>query len=243
MFEALLGIGSFVAAGIASIAGFGIGSILTPLFSLKMETRTAVAAVSIPHFIATALRLWFVRKHIDKHVLYNFGVFSAIGGLAGALLNATASNPILTFIFASLLIFAGLSDLTGLASKMRFGSKIAWAAGALSGILGGLVGNQGGIRSAALLGFNLNRQAYIATATATGVIVDAARMPVYFVAHRADLYPIANLILISSVAAILGTIAGTLILHKLPERVFRLSVDVLLVGLGLYMMRRAVAGG
>ncbi len=240
MFEVILGIGSFVGAAIASIAGFGIGSILTPLFALKMETRTAVAAVSIPHLIATALRLWFFRKHINKQVLINFGIFSAVGGLLGALLNTMASNPVLTFVFAMLLIFAGVSDLTGFASRMRCGSKLAWLAGALSGILGGMVGNQGGIRSAALLGFNLDRRAYVATATAAGVIVDAARMPVYFVSHRADLYPIADLIIISSAAAVLGTIVGALILRRLPERLFRYSVDLLIITLGLFMLSRAV---
>jgi len=242
VFEALLGVASFIAGAIASIAGFGIGSILTPLFSLKIETRIAVAAVSIPHLAATALRFWFLRRDIDKRVLINFGIFSAIGGLLGALLNAAASSPVLTFVFAGLLIFAGVSDLTGFASKMRFGSKAAWAAGALSGILGGMVGNQGGIRSAALLGFNLNRQAYVATATAAGLIVDAARMPVYFVTSGADLRPLAGLILISSIGAVGGTIVGTRILHHLPERVFRISVDILLVALGLFMLTRALRG-
>ena len=38
---------------------------------------------------------------------------------------------------------------------------VAWLAGALSGLLGGLVGNQGGIRSAALLGFNLSKANFV----------------------------------------------------------------------------------
>lgn len=63
-------------------------------------------------------------------------------------------------------MFAGVSAITGYAHRMRFGSKAAWIAGALSGLLGGLVGNQRGIRSAALLGFQLERRAFVATATA-----------------------------------------------------------------------------
>ena len=39
----------------------------------------------------------------------------------------------------------------------------AWIAGAMSGFLGGLVGNQGGIRTAAMLGFEVPRQAFVAT--------------------------------------------------------------------------------
>src|SRR5574337_446417 len=48
----------FRAGGIASVAGFGIGSLLTPLFALRVGTRLAVAAVSVPHVLATALRFW-----------------------------------------------------------------------------------------------------------------------------------------------------------------------------------------
>ena len=47
-----------VAAGaVASISGFGIGSILTPLLATSIGTKLAVAVVSLPHFIGTALRL------------------------------------------------------------------------------------------------------------------------------------------------------------------------------------------
>ena len=63
----------------------------------------------------------------------------------------------------------------------------AWLAGAASGAFGGLVGNQGGIRSAALLGFGLPRESFVATATAVALVVDAVRMPVYFFAHAAEL--------------------------------------------------------
>jgi hypothetical protein len=55
---------------------------------------------------------------------------------------------------------------------MRFGRITGYMAGALSGLFGGLVGNQGGIRSAALMGFDINKEAFVATATAIGLVVD-----------------------------------------------------------------------
>ena len=176
----MIGAAAFVAGAIASVAGFGIGSILTPLLSLQTGTRLAVAAISIPHLVATFVRFWLLRRSVDRRVLVNFGIVSACGGLVGALLHSKVSNPALTFVFAGLLIFAGAAGLTGFSGRMSFGPKVTWIAGAASGILGGLAGNQGGIRSAALLGFGLNRQQFVATATAVGLIVDAARMPVYF---------------------------------------------------------------
>ena len=70
----------------ASVAGFGIGSLLTPLFATQIGMTTAVAAVAIPHALATALRCWRLRASIDWKVVRSFGVLSAIGGIAGALL-------------------------------------------------------------------------------------------------------------------------------------------------------------
>jgi len=51
-----------LAGGIASIAGFGIGSLLTPLVASQYGMKTAVGAVAIPHFIATVLRFWRLRS-------------------------------------------------------------------------------------------------------------------------------------------------------------------------------------
>ena len=129
MTAALLFLAAIVAGAIASLAGFGIGSILTPLLALSTGTKQAVVAVSIPHFIATAIRFWSMRRSIDLHVLKNFDIASAAGGLVGALLGARFSSPVLAYILGALLIFAGVTGLTGLAQKMRFGTAVAWLGG------------------------------------------------------------------------------------------------------------------
>lgn len=144
MFTAMVATVGTVAGAIAAVAGFGIGSLLTPLLALEMGTKGAVAAVSIPHLWGTVLRSWLLREHVDRRVLWSFGLTSAAGGLAGALLHSRANNPVLRLVFAGLLIFAGVMGVTGLAQKLEFKGAWAWIAGALSGLFGGLVGNQGG---------------------------------------------------------------------------------------------------
>src|SRR5205823_6785807 len=85
LFSFFLGCAGIVAAGIAAVAGFGIGSVLTPILATESGTKLAVAAIAIPHFVGTAQRYWKLRRHVDRHVLLGFGVASAVGGLAGAL--------------------------------------------------------------------------------------------------------------------------------------------------------------
>ena len=242
-FEALVGAASVVAGAIAAVSGFGIGSILTPLLQLHYEITLAVAAVSVPHVIATAVRLWRLRGDVDPKVLKSFGLMSAAGGLTGAVLQRYANAPALTVVFASLLIFVGVAQLTGLSERMRFGRRTGWIAGALSGALGGLVGNQGGIRSAALLGYNLSPAKFVASATAAGLIVDAARMPVYVFTEHARLAPLAPIMAVASVGAVIGTLVGARLLKRIPSHLFRALVGALVLLLGVYMFFRALSAG
>jgi uncharacterized membrane protein YfcA len=241
-FLALIAAGSLIAGAIAAVSGFGIGSILTPLLQRHYDMRLAVAAVSVPHVIATAVRLWRLRHDVDAHVLKSFGVTSAAGGLTGAVLQRYAGGPGLTVVFAALLIFVGTAQLTGLSERMRFGRRTGWIAGILSGALGGLVGNQGGIRSAALLGYDLSPAKFVATATAAGLIVDAARMPVYVATEGARLTPLSPIIVVASIGAVIGTIAGARILKRIPAPRFRTLVGALVLTLGVYMFWRAWGG-
>ena len=232
-----------VAGAVAAVSGFGIGSLLTPLIALQAGTKTAVAAVSVPHLIGTGLRFWALRGSLDRRVFWRFGLTSAAGGLAGALLNARASSPALTIVFGSLLVFAGAAQITGSAQRWRFHGSVAWIAGALSGFFGGLVGNQGGIRSAALLGFDLPKERFVATATAIALMVDAARMPVYVAAERAQVAAIWPLVVISVLGVVGGTLAGQRVLMIVPERRFKQIVGAIILLLGIAMLVRRSSEG
>lgn len=232
----VLALVSVLAGAIASVAGFGIGSLLTPLLALSVGTGLAVAAVSIPHLVATGLRFVMLRQHLDWRAFRGFGLASAAGGLAGALLHGQATNPLLRTVFGCLLLLAAAGELLGLAARVRLGRTGAWIAGILSGAFGGLVGNQGGIRSAAMLGLGLPRDAFIATATATALLVDGARMPVYFVTSGAALLTIWPSIAIATAGVVLGTLVGRRSLKRIPETLFRRLLAALLAALGAYML-------
>lgn len=231
-FDVLLAGLGVLSGAVAAIAGFGIGSLLTPALAITFGTKAAVAIVAMPHAVATVVRLWMLRGAVDRRVLLTFGVPSAVGALAGALLNAAFSSPLLSVILGALLVFAGVSELSGLARRLRFPGPTAIVAGALSGVSGGLVGNQGGIRSAALLRFDLSREALVATATASALLVDAARVPVYLVTAGPDIARAWPTIGLLTVAVVVGTFVGAPILRRLPEAVFRRLLAILLIVLG-----------
>lgn len=235
-FEVLVAIAAVIAGGIASLAGFGIGSILTPLLATAYGTKLAVTAVSVPHLLGTALRFSFIWRHVDRRVLFTFGIASAIGGLSGALLHVWLKSVWLGYILGVLLVFAGIIGLTGWASQMRIGGKVAWIAGILSGVFGGLVGNQGGIRSAALLGFELNKESFVATATGIALAVDFFRMPVYAATQWRAIASVWPVLVIATAGIIFGTIAGQPVLRRIPATTLRAIVAVIILLLGIWML-------
>ncbi len=241
MFSIVVVIVGFIAGGIAAIAGFGIGSLLTPLLALRVDTGLAVAAVSLPHALGTLVRFWLLRSHVDRRVLWSFGITSAAGGLVGALLQSRAGSPVLNLLFGLLLLFAGIMGITGLAQRLVFEGAAAWVAGALSGMFGGLVGNQGGIRSAAMLGLRVPRDAFVATATAIALFVDAARVPVYLAVDGSRLLDMWPVIVVGALGVIAGTLVGGRVLKHIPEPLFRRIVSAIILLLGIYMLYKGYA--
>jgi uncharacterized protein len=235
-FALILAIVAVIAGAVAAVTGFGAGSLLTPVLALETGTKLAVAAVAIPHFIGTAQRYWMLRRHVDRRILAGFGIASAVGGLTGALLGTRFSSRGLALVFGTLLIVAGLSEFTGWMEQVRWGRRAAWLAGAVSGVLGGLVGNQGGIRTAAMLGFNVPKESFVATATAIALFVDGARLPVYLATQWREIASIWPLVLTATGGVVIGTAFGTRILGRVPRWIFRRVIAGLLMVLGLYMM-------
>ena len=181
-----------------------------------------------------------LRKEMNRRILVNFGILSAVGGLLGALLNANANSPILAIIFGGLLTFAGASGLTGFIDRIRFGRRMAWFAGALSGFFGGLVGNQGGIRSAALLGFEIQKETLVATATAIALIVDGARMPVYLALETRAILTAWPVLALAVAGVLFGTFWGVQVLRGIPDQIFRKILSTLILALGIYMLAHGV---
>jgi uncharacterized membrane protein YfcA len=237
-FDVLLFVLGIVTGGIAAVAGFGIGSFLTPVLALRIGFDVAVAAVGMAHFFGSALRYFLLRRDVNRRILLSFGVLSAAGGLTGALLQGRASSTALSVIFGGLMVFAGVASLFRWAEKVQLKGPLVWIVGAVSGFFGGLVGNQGGLRAAGLVGFNLRKAEFVATATAIALIVDVFRVPVYVTLHVHQLASFIPEILVMSSGVMIGTLVGAPLLRRLPEARFRVTLSVVLVVVGFLVAAR-----
>jgi uncharacterized protein len=206
------------------------------MLAVRYGMSVAVAAVAVPHAIATAFRCWRLRASIDLHVLTRFGLLSAAGALAGALLYTRLGLTTLTQILGGLLVLTSLAQLTGWTSRWRPRGPLVAILGVMSGFFGGVAGNQGGLRSAALLAFQLPPTRFVATATATGVLVDMARTPIYLWQSGATLLTLWLPIAIAAAGVLIGTVLGERILLGLSRKRFGQIVGAAIGILGCWLL-------
>src|SRR2546430_405447 len=81
---------------------------------------------------------------------------------------------------------------------------------------GGVAGTGGGFRRGALRGCGVPRHTFVATATAVGLVVDGARLPVYLATQGEEIAGQWPFLVTATASAILGTLVGARILSRLP---------------------------
>jgi uncharacterized membrane protein YfcA len=99
-----------------------------------------------------------------------------------------------------------------------------------------MVGNQGGIRAAALLGFNLSARELVATSTASAILVDAARLPIYLLTAGSSIVAAKATVVIASTGVVIGTLVGVPALGRIPALAYRRMLGGLLLLLGLWLL-------
>ncbi len=232
----ILYLATLVAAGLTLPAGFGLGTLLTPVFAFAYDVKLAVSLVAIIHLVNNLFKVGLFRKHVDFSIVRRFGAVSIVGALAGAYIQLSVVSRFVQVFLAVFLILFGTHELIPFKRKVRLPRKIDWVGGFLSGLLGGLIGNQGAIRSAYLLNYNLSKETFIATAIVIASVIDVTRIPVYVVAqHEALLdqwFPLFLLILV----AMSGTLIGKRLLNRFSEEQFRRVVAAAIVAMGLLLL-------
>jgi len=158
-----------------------------------MGPALAVAAVAPVHLFHNLGKFLLLRSHVDRRVLVRFGVPALAAAALGAwglarltdlpelgswsLFGQTfAICPLKLVIGLSLAVFSGW-ELLGGGGGIR--GVPLWTGGLASGLLGGLTGHQGAIRSAFFLGKDLPKETFIATGAAVACAVDITRIAVY----------------------------------------------------------------
>lgn len=237
---------AFFTAVLTFFSGFGLGTILTPVFAIFFPIDIAIALTGVVHFSNNLFKIALIGRNTDKAVLLRFGIPAILASFAGAwlLLKITVLPTIFVYelwgktfeitavklIIALLLIIFSILEISPSFQKIQFGKdKLVWG-GVLSGFFGGLSGIQGAIRSAFLTKSGLSKEAYIATGVVIACLVDFTRLSVY--ASRfttANLHENMTLLISATLAAIAGAYFGKKLLKKVTLRSIQLLVAIMLI--------------
>ena len=82
--EVIIAITSFVASILTFISGFGLGTILLPIFSLFFSIEVAIAATAIVHLFNNIFKSVITLKKTNWEVVVKFGAPSIIGAFLGS---------------------------------------------------------------------------------------------------------------------------------------------------------------
>jgi len=243
-------IAAFGAAILTFFSGFGLGTILTPLFLLSFPPTIAIALTGVVHFFNNVFKVFLVGRKADKVIVVKFGFPAIIMALIGSILlrylpvetnlysytlfgNVYAVSPSI-FIIAILLLVFALMDLIPAIKRLEFGKDKIALGGALSGFFGGLTGNQGALRSAFLIKAGLSKEAFIGTTVVISIFVDITRLAVYADSIRfAELETYQTGVAAIVFSAILGSFIGNKLLKKITLNSVRTIVALFLILLSI----------
>ncbi|MBK8620592.1 MAG: sulfite exporter TauE/SafE family protein [Saprospiraceae bacterium] len=223
---------SFLVAILTFFSGFGLGTILTPVFMIFFPIDVAIALTGVVHFFNNIFKLFLTVKHVDKKVLWRFGLPAIAAAFLGSyiMIHITDIHPFFRYTLfgkeflvlpfkltvAFLLIIFATIEILPYFKNIRFNKKWLPLGGLLSGFFGGLSGNQGALRAAFLINAGLTKEVFISTTVVVSTLVDFTRLGVY--ATRFSQNQLSDNITLVVLATLSG-IAGSYIGNKLLKKV------------------------
>lgn len=244
---------SLIGSGLTLFSGFGLGTLLVPVFGLFFPIPVAIALTAIVHFLNNIFKIFLLGKHADKQVIFRFGLPSILAAFIGAYILSliTDLDPLYSYqlmdkemvimpvklVIGLLLMFFALFDLIPALANLQFDKKYLPLGGLLSGFFGGLSGNQGALRSAFLIRAHLSKEAYIATGVVIACMIDISRLSVYskyfFAKHEDFNY---FLITAATLSAFIGAYIGNRMLKKITIKSFQVIVAIMLFVFAILLM-------
>jgi hypothetical protein len=252
---AIIGAAALVVAGLTLYSGFGLGTLLMPVFALFFPVEVAVAATAVVHGANNIFKIAVVGQHADRILVVRFGIPAVIAAFAGAAALGSVSHlgeiagysigsrtavitPVNLSIGTLMLVFA-LFELLPKLRELTFDRKYLFVGGILSGFFGGFSGHQGALRSAFLTKVGISTQSFVGTNAVIGFMVDMARIATY-----ASMFLLAKttsplgpdqlpLIAAGIIAAFMGVMIGKRFLHKVTMKTVQTVTGLFLLGIAL----------
>ena len=244
---------ALVTSAVTLYSGFGLGTLLLPVYALFCPPEVAVASTALVHGANNLFKLVAVGRHADRGLVLRFGLPAIVAAFAGGLAlgymmhfevlvryELAGREAVVTPVklaLAGLMIAFALLELTPGLRRIRFDRRYLFVGGLLSGFFGGFSGHQGALRSAFLSKVDVSAQAFVGTNAVIGFLVDVTRIAAYaaiFTAGASGLAQVESGLVLTGVgAALIGVMVGRRYLRKVTMGSVQALTGVFLLGTAL----------
>ena len=223
---------AFIAAAVASVAGFGLATLTIPFLAWIIGFKQAIVLIAFFHGFTTLVRLITLRQAVNVRLILLYGIPAVVTAIIGAyLLEFVAPKGVGLGVGIFLILFATYSFINP-SRTLPERNYILVTGGLLSGFIAGLIGLGGAIRSAFLISTKINKEMYIATSAAIALCTDIARVTTYAV--RGSLEPQYYwFIPVLFVVGFVGTQLGVRLLKRIPELIVKRVVLIVLISVSI----------
>lgn len=239
-------VSAFFLSMLTFFSGFGLATVLTPVFILFFPIPIAISLTAIVHLLNNLFKLLLIGKKANKEVLLKFGIPAMLGSVFGGftLLVIAKKSFILSYhlfmynfhvgfvnlIIGILILFFALLELIPQSATISLNKNLLPMGGLLSGFFGGLSGHQGAFRSVFLLKCNLNKEQFVATGILIACLVDVVRISIYgpsfFDKTVVNKLP---LLIFTVLSAFCGSYLASRYLQKITISLIRIIITIMLV--------------
>lgn len=225
------------ASTLAGVTGFGGAAVLLPALILVFGVREAIPILTVAQLIGNGSRVWFNRSELNWRVVGWFALGGVPTALLGGYLFARAPVAALTRMLGAFLLLVVLWRHLRPKQPRPFPAPVFAAIGAGASFLSALLGSVGPIMAPFFLAFGLVKGGYIGTEALSTVVMHVTKLVAY---RQSSILTGTDALMGLALGPImiLGSYAGKRIVDRLPERVFVLIIEAVLIVAGLGLLIR-----
>lgn len=235
----VLVIASSFTSALTAAFGVGGGIAMLTLMGLFVPVAALIPVHGAVQLGSNTGRAWHQRANVRMDVAAPFIAGSVIGAIIGALVVVQLPDDVLKLVLGTFVVAITWTRVPGIEKLTRVGLAVASVVVALAGMI---VGATGPLVSVLFAQFFANdRRALVATHAAGMTAQHGLKIIVFGLAGFA-FWEWLPLIAAMVFSGYLGTVYGTRLLERMPEKSFRRWFKIAITVLALDLVRRGILG-
>ena len=241
---AILAVAAFVTSIVSAILGMAGGIVLLSVMLLFLDPLVAIPLHGAVQIVSNASRAWIQRRQVEAGIVWRYSLFLLPMGFAGLALARELPSPAIRAAIGLFVLLATWRPawlLFGAHPERTHPRRRFLGLGIAVGFLNTTVGATGPLLAPFFLNLGLARQAVVGTQAACQVLGHGAKLVVFGAAGFAfgDHAP---LIVLLSLAVLLGTSIGSRLLERVSERAFGITYRAVLTAIAFQLVLGEVWG-